>query len=608
MSTPTFKLTVDGIDLTLVEFDGIEELNRLFKYTFKTEIPSPAKKLADVIDGDAIFTIVEFDTSLHSGNIEIPGYISKASKTNNEWVLEFRPKLKKTTTNSRSEIYFKEDASLSALTVIQSEFDNDIYLSDRAPVFDITSTLPKRKLFCQFHESNWNYVARLCDHWGFHFYFDHYNSQIVFADNEQYDQKLTTQLKTTSSTADNSQLKIVNWQEAIIPTESYTKIVGYDYENAGTPISASYPTNGPSQTALTESSQTLSDVNSQAEADYISQIRQEAANCRNHLASGKAKIPYLIPGLLIDTDDSDFSKALIIKTINKARNLNSTNSGTAPSFVCEFEAIPEDICFRPSTHYNIPLATNVIGKVISETDNASLAQRGTAGEYKAELLGFENENSSHPWLRKAQITAGTNGSDIPLTPNTEVLISFFDSNPNCPYIQHALNNSLHPAPVTNANPHHAVTSTDGMLVTSSATGRFNFSTTKEHERQDDNTLSSTIKNYYTGRGEFSQHENFIDPSSVADAAAFSFSITTQVSTYLLANMVIASRFERVISYIGIMVIFTILVVIGITTSAIATKRILSIKRPLLILRCIKTVVMAIFLLLDQTQERFLSAL
>jgi type VI secretion system secreted protein VgrG len=193
MSTPTFKLSVDDIDLTLVEFDGVEEMNRLFKYTFTTEIPTTGEKLADIIDGDAVFTIEQYDTSLHTGDIEIAGYISKASKTSDEWILEFEPKLKKTTTNSRSEIYFKEDASLNALSVIQLEFDHDITLSDRTPIFDITSTLPSRKLFCQFHESNLNFVARLCDHWGFHFYFDHYSSQLVFADNNQYDQKFTTQ-------------------------------------------------------------------------------------------------------------------------------------------------------------------------------------------------------------------------------------------------------------------------------------------------------------------------------------------------------------------------------------------------------------------------------
>jgi len=513
MPTPTFKLTVDSLELTLVEFDGIEEMNRLFKYTFTTEIPSTGEKLVDVIDGDAIFTIVEYDTSLHTGDIEIPGYISKASKTSSEWILEFQPKLKKTTTNSRSEIYFKEDASLDALAVIQLEFDHDIALSDRTPIFDITSTLPTRKLFCQFHESNLNFVARVCDHWGFHFYFDHFSSQLVFADNNQYDQKFTTQLKTTNTTSDSSPLKIRNWQENLIPVESYTTVLGYDHENAGTSITASYPAGSSLQNGLTEAQQTLSDVNSQEEAEYIAQIRQEAANCLNHLASGETQIPYIMPGLLIDTDDSDFTQAFVIKTVNTARNLNSTNSGVAPNFTCEFQAIPDSTCFRPARHYAIPIATNVVGKVISETDDITQAQRNTAGYYKAELLGFENESSLHPWLRKAQTTAGSNSVDVPLTPNTEVLISFVDNNPNCPYIQHALDNSLSPVPVTSANPYHAVVATNGTLVTSSLLGRQNYSTTKTHIGVSDSTISGSIKNYFNDRGDFSQHTAFIDPSS-----------------------------------------------------------------------------------------------
>jgi uncharacterized protein involved in type VI secretion and phage assembly len=574
MATPTFKLSVEGLDLTLVEFDGTEELNRLFKYTFKTEIPSSGEKLADVIGGDAIFTIEEFDTNLHAGDIEIPGYISKASKTSGEWILEFLPKLKKTITNNRSEIYFKEDASLTALNVIQSEFDNDIFLNDRTPVFDILGTLPTRKLFCQFHESNWNYIARLCDHWGFHFYFDHYNSQIVFADNNQYDQKFTTQLKTTSATADNSQLKIVNWQEAILPTESYTKIVGYDYENAGTNINACYPTDGPSQSSLTEFSQTLSDVNSQVEAAYIAQVRQEATNCKNHLATGEVKLPYLMPGLLIDTDDSDFTKALVIKTVNTARNLNSTSSGSAAHFICEFEAIPDDVCFRPDSHYAIPSATNVIGKVISETTDINQAQRNSTGEYKAELLGFENESSVHPWLRKAQITASNNSADMPLTPNTEVLISFFDNNPNCPYIQHALDNSLHPSPVTNANPHHAIVSTHGMLVTSSLEGRYNFTSTLDSSGSGYTGVSTA--NYFANRGDFDQNSNFIDPSaSNSDFSAGDENSGDLIFTRQKGDFV---EFLKGISFIGTMVIFMILVVIGTTTLATVTPKRLLIKK------------------------------
>lgn len=525
MPTPTFKLLVDDIDLTLVEFDGQEEMNRLFKYTFTTEIPS-GKKLSDVINGDAVFTIKEFDTSLHSGDIGISGYISKASKSNGYWVLEFLPKLQKTTTNSRSEIYFKEDSSLTVKDIIEEEFDTDITLNDRTPIYNITATLPTRKLFCQFHESNLNFVARLCDHWGFQFYFDHYTSQIVFADDTSYDQEFKAELKTTNSSATNALLTISDWQESLKNPLSYSTVTGYNSETAGTPITASYPTNGASLSGVTEAVEILADISSQQEAEYIAQVRHESINCLNHLASGKVKIPYLYPGFLINTDDSDFAKALIIKTTTTARNLNSTNTGTSPSFICDFQAIPDTILFRPNKFYTIPSATNVIGKVISETDDTTKAQRNEIGEYKAELLGFENETSTHPWLRKAQTTAGTNSNDMPLTPGTEVLISFIDNNPNCPYIQHALENSLHPAPVTNKNAQVALISTDGILAKSSQQGRYNYSTTKVHSEPSDSDISGSIKNYFAERSSFSQHENFIDPSSTT---AIGFSQQDEIS-------------------------------------------------------------------------------
>ncbi|MFT4906926.1 MAG: hypothetical protein ACI978_001001 [Oleispira sp.] len=520
MSTPTFKLTVDSHELTLVEFDGVEELNRLFKYTFTTEIPTGVA-LASMIDGDATFTIEEYDTNLHTGDIDIPGYISTASKSNGYWVLEFSPKLLKTTTNSRAEIYFQEDGLLSASAVIDLEFQNDILLNDRSAVFEISPSLPTRKLFCQLHESNFNFVARLCDHWGFHFYFDHFLTQIVFADNNLYDQVFTTQLKTTSATADNSPLKIINWQEEIKAVESYTTVIGHDHANAGTAITASSPSDTTSQGSLTENRLTLADVNSQAEADYIALVRQQSNNCMNHNASGESKVPYIFPGFLIDTDDSDFTKAFVVSTVSSGRNLNSANAGDASTYTCSFRAIPNSAVFRPTAHYQIPTATNVYGKIISETSNLSQAQRNQAGEYKVDLLGFENESSAHPWLRKTQTTAGSNSVDIPLLPDTEVLIAFADSNPNCPFILAAADNSLQPSPVTNANPHHAVIKTGGMLVTSSLEGRYNYAITSKTLEIDsayttlDSEISPSTKNYFTGRGKFDQHTNFIDPSSTS---------------------------------------------------------------------------------------------
>ncbi|MGK0474617.1 MAG: hypothetical protein ACJAYV_000261 [Oleispira sp.] len=52
-----------------------------------------------------------------------------------------------------------------------------------------------------------------------------------------------------------------------------------------------------------------------------------------------------------------------------------------------------------------------------------------------------------------------------------------------------------------------------MLVTNSLLGRFNYSTTANLTPSHDSAISASVKNYFIERGEFDQHNNFIDPSS-----------------------------------------------------------------------------------------------
>lgn len=516
MSVPSFELLVDTESFTLIEFDGEEQMNRIFEYRFTCEAPASSLTLADVINSDATFTIKEYDTDIYTGDIDIPGYISAASRKNGNWILTFLPKIHKSTINARSEIYFDNNATLTADTVIESELDNDILLEDRDYINNVNG-LPSRKLFCQYNESNFNFVARLCDYWGIQFYFDHFTSNIVFANDSNYDQTIFAKFKTTDKTSQNHKLKIKDWNESIYPPHSYFTVIGHDHNNAGTNILSTYPDGDKGN--LVEQRIINAGINSQAEADYVAQMRYEESNCRNARATGTAPTPYFFPGFKIETDDKDFSDAVVIKTIHKARNLNSLNPQTTPYFECEFEAIPDDVVFRPQTYYPIPQATTVLGKTITSATNSNLAERNEIGEYKVRLLGFEVESdiSNDPWVRKAQTTGGTNSVDVPLTPETEVLLAFVDNNPNCPYIQHAMDNSLYPVPVNNENAHHAVLATDGMLVTSALQGRYNLTTTRTEERVDDSSISSSVKNYFKNRGDFDQNTNFIDPSTSNDS-------------------------------------------------------------------------------------------
>ncbi len=515
MPTPSFKLTVDGLELTLVEFDGIEEMNRLFKYSFTTEVPTSGEKLIDIIDGDAIFVIEQYDNSIYSsGTISINGYISKASRSNGYWLLEFEPNLKREEASSYSKIYYNESTPQDIEDILQDRFDNLTSIIDYPPIFNFLETLPKRNLYCQFGESNLDFIGRMSDHWGLSFFYDHIDGNLVFENHSSgsghYTEVFNNQLITTSSVSDNSIFKIINWCENISPVNSYCTIAGHDHNNAGTSIEASHPTD---TTNKTEILNIIPDVVSQVEASYLAIAKHEAIESLAHTVSGESKIPYIFPGTIINTDDTEFPQVAIIKIKSTGRNLNSSNTGDAASYLCEFVGIPETQSYRPLPYYPIPKASTVIGKVISETSDLTLAQRNANGEYKAEILGFDTASTTAPWLRKAQTTAASNSIDIPLLPNTEVLIAFIDNNPNCPYIEHALENSLHPVPVTSANAHHAVIKTDGMLVKSSLEGRFNYSTTTNTAEITDTVMGASVQNHFNSRsGGFSQHSNFIDPS------------------------------------------------------------------------------------------------
>ena len=207
-------------------------------------------------------------------------------------------------------------------------------------------------------------------------------------------------------------------------------------------------------------------------AEYLSQILYEREIAASQVAHCRARSPHLHPGFLINTDDIDFQTALVIKNTHQADKLQPVGDGRySGEYFCELTLIPGEVQFRPQPFYHQPQASSSIGRVISDQDDINSAMRNESGEYKIELVGFDNESGIHPWLRKAQTTAGANNQDFPLLPDTEVHIGFIGNNPNCPIIEYALENSLHPAPVTNENPHQAITATTGTLVNRALKGR-----------------------------------------------------------------------------------------------------------------------------------------
>ncbi|MAS25492.1 MAG: hypothetical protein CMI08_12715 [Oceanospirillaceae bacterium] len=521
MSVPAFKLTVGSTDLTVVEVEGYESISAPFEYRLVCQAPDNLR-LAEAINEDAVYT-VKPDEDLYGEDIFIRGYITDVSAKNGLWTLCLRPKLLLADTNNKSEIFYNESGN-DISDIIDYQLRADADNSGTSLNISLGATLPVKQLICQYQESNFSFFSRLTEHWGIYYYFDHFENQLVVADGADYLDFIDGIFKTQSGSSQNDLMKFYDWEEK---TNSrgpvQIKVVGYNPQTASTLIEEYYPAD--KEENEKEITVQIGDIESSDEASYLAQARYEAMTGMRSYVVASHDQPVFYPGFIVNTDDDgDFAQAVVISCKHRGQNLaalrtvrRGRESSEVASYEVEVTLIPATVGYRPPLNTPQPEASSLIGKVVSDTQSSLLPQRNEFGRYKVSFNGFINDYSALPWLRKAQATAGMNSHDMPLSPGTEVSIGFHYSNPNCPYIQYALENSSHPAPVTHANPNHAVIKTEGMLLFSSKEGRYNYSTTVQHNRADDSALSGTIKNYYTNRGAFDQNNNFIDPSDTSVA-------------------------------------------------------------------------------------------
>jgi uncharacterized protein involved in type VI secretion and phage assembly len=478
---PAFSLAIHGQPMTLIGFQGTDQLNRLFHYEFmvapQIDDQGRAKSSKELFGQQALFTIHPSSDDFYQQDIRIQGYIAEVKKMAGYWQLSLRPNLHKKSFNRRSEIYCSEQNDLSADEILRRELADDLDIKNTSfknwnrnnEIVDFNPQLPTQTLFCQYQESNLNFIGRLCDQWGIYFYFDHFEDTLVFSNNKEYDQRIDQSFTIVSQPEADNLSELTLWQETLDDKPCYVSVSGYNHNNASTPINAEYPSG---ESDLLDVHYQMDEIDSLEAAEYLSQILYEREVAQSQVATCRARSPHLHPGFLIKTDDIDFQSALITRCEHHAQKLEPMGNGRfAGHYHCDLTLIPGSIQYRPQPFYQRPSASSAIGKIISDQDDSNSAMRNQFGEYKIELVGFDNESGIHPWIRKAQTTAGANHLDFPLLANTEVHIGFIGNNPNCPIIEYALENSLNPVPVTHENPHQAITATNGTLVNRALKGR-----------------------------------------------------------------------------------------------------------------------------------------
>jgi type VI secretion system secreted protein VgrG len=186
-------------------------------------------------------------------------------------------------------------------------------------------------------------------------------------------------------------------------------------------------------------------------------IRHEQAISNQVIIKGKTNHYHLAPGQLVCIEGNplaNIDEGIII--------LSVTGHGSrSEAYQLSFTAMPFNVLkpYRPA-----PIAWPQIGGTLSarvtSPDNDTYGYIDTQGRYRVkfnfDLTEWKKGNESL-WVRLAKPYSGnTYGFHFPLIDGTEVAIAFMDSNPDRPYIAHAMHDSAHPDHVTTINKHRNV--------------------------------------------------------------------------------------------------------------------------------------------------------
>lgn len=455
----TFTLDHNETPFTVIRFEGKEALSRDYHFHLILECSGNERiSIEDYLNQPCAICLNLYDDA-HQLSGVIKGMQQHFSSNPNQkrYEIDVSSILYFTQTNNRSDIF----THISATQIISERLDSYPFIHHHMAALE---TLPNKTFTHQFKESDFNFINRLCEHWGVYYYFDYEDDdKLIFADDNLYpvDERNFEFIEQPSAEQYNHAIMSLN--SKFEPAISHLIVEGRNPENDMLLIhaEAGEPTpNKPSE------SMSLIGVDDENEAYILAQRTLEQSQCQSIIYTGTTRAIGLKPGFAIHvsiTGEATPLELLITEVHHQAVNLDTIESEQVEEYVAHFKAIPSSHVYRPEPLTPKPNAISSTARIFSSYESPSISHRDHLGRYQVMFDFLQSEKVSH-WLRRSLTAAKDNHLDIPLLPGTEVQISYLGGNPDLPYISCALENSQSTQILSNnENPFTANLSTTGLL-------------------------------------------------------------------------------------------------------------------------------------------------
>lgn len=488
-----YTLTIDELNspISILNVTGEEQLNHPWRYTItftsvdKTlSVDSFLNKKASFSFNPVMSEALSLNAALRAlgdfidddNGRKIYGIITEFSqisvnKDEAHYQVVLSPRVARLRLNRNCAIFQNQNVVSVVEEVLRShEFTGIDYR------LELKEQYPTREFITQWQESDLEFIQRLMADVGIWFRFEshaeHDCEVMVISDYEQgFEHVAEIDYKLPSGTHDGKTESVWDLSMQSQMVESSVQVQDYNYRKARTDLLTSensqpddhttYGTNyryGENHKNLNSTNSSNQDNNITAESgSWYARIRHEYAISKQIVITGKTNRYNLEPGQVIRITDNQLTnidEGIIVLSVTGKGNRTD-------AYELSFTAIPFNVLkpYRP-----VPIVYPKIGGTlparVTSPDNDIYGYIDTQGRYRVkfnfDLKNWKKGNESL-WVRLAKPYAGdTYGFHFPLIDGTEVAIAFTDSNPDRPYIAHAMHDSAHPDHVSAFNKHRNV--------------------------------------------------------------------------------------------------------------------------------------------------------
>ncbi len=475
---PLFSLRTqphgDAHGLAVTDVYGREALSQLYQYDITLEPEANAASLVapqEFIHAPCTLAFTA-DASRVVHGIVVHTEFAVAQETGRAvYRLRMVPGLWRATQAVRSKVFL--DMSLPQL--LRAVLHETGLVEGDDYTLALTQTYPPRPYTVQYNETDYDFLARRCEHEGVHFHFQHAEagSRVVFADTHgAFPEHPTHALPYDPREAANDGMAV---RSVVQHTALRPRAVALrDYHEASSRVVMNNRL-APVDEALWTRAQSglqshyAAGVQTEAEASRLAAIRAEELAVSREQYTGRGLSPGLHPGERFAIQGHPFpvfeAEMLVVSVVHQASQGPQDRAAGAARYVHDFVAMPAAGVFRPARVTPRPVMPALLPAVIDGPTQGTAAPIDAEGRYRVVLpfdtMAVGGGRGSCP-LRLVTPTAGPGyGLHVPLHVGTHVLVGHLHDDPDRPVIVGAVPLPAQRPPITRSLHTRAALATRG---------------------------------------------------------------------------------------------------------------------------------------------------